>query len=269
MAKVWTPSDHGFVNSKGEIGIWVDDGTPSKPVAQRPAKPAQSAVSTPVQQSNPYQSYLDKMMAIQQQQLAAERERQARIRQGRIDNANRVYDTSIGNLNNARDNSLREAYIKYMKDSRALPQQMQVFGVSGGATETNFANMKNAYGNNRTDIMNKALEQQRLLEQEKANAIAAADADAANYEANAVREYNNNLINMYASALNSMPKYSNVKGGGSSKPSSNIRNNQWYKLASDILKDGGTRDDVIEYLDRNNVSENLIDAILNDWDSSF
>lgn len=235
---------------------------------------------------NPYESYMNKIIELEKQRLAEEKARQEQIRQERIAAANKVkearikatnetYNNSMGNLNAATESSLRQAYIKHRMDEKNLPQQMQAFGMSGGATETNLANMKNAYGNNRTSIMNENLAQQRLIEQDRANAIAGAEADAANahldavgdaanYEASAVRDYNNGLIKMYESALDKMPTYNNVGA-----TTGNIRNNQWYKQATNLLEEGSGRDEIIAYLDQNGVSEEIIDAILNDWDSSF
>ena len=214
--------------------------------------------------ADPYASYYNQMINLYQQQLAEERARQERVKQARINAANTTYNTSMANLDNAKESSLRQAYIKHMQDQKALPQQMQAYGLSGGATETNLANMKNAYGSNRTSIMNNAMEQQRMIEQDRANAIASAEGDAANYEASAVRDYNNGLLDVYASALNDK-----LSMNTSTASKNNIRNNQWYKMATNLLEEGNNRDEVIAYLDANGVDESIIDMILNDWDTSF
>ena len=245
------------------------------------------AVSAPAVQSNPYESYMNKMISLYEKQLADEKARQEQLRQERIEAANRVkdarikatnetYDNSMGNLNAAKDSSLREAYIKYMQEQRALPQQMQAYGINGGATETNLAKMKNAYGNNRTSILNKTMEQQRLIEQDRANAIAGAEADAANaeldaygdasdYEASAVRDYNNGLLNVYQSALSKTPTYS----GASTTAKSQITKNPWYDVAVGYLSDGSSTDEVITTLRKQGVSEDVIDAILYNWESTI
>lgn len=274
MAKKWVESDNGFVNSKGQIGVWVDvPDTPKAPTnaPSTPVNVSTAAVTTPVK--NPYESYYNKIMEMYNANIAADRERQERVKQSRISNANKVYDTSINNLNKARENSLREAYIQNMKDQKALPQQMQAFGMSGGATETTLAGIKNAYGSNRTNIMNKAMEQQNLIEQDRANAIASAEADAANYEANAVKDYNNGLISMYASMLNNLPKYNNTtssKTDSSSK--TNITKNPWYNIAVSYLNDENnnyTTSDVITLLKNRNVPDDVIDSIMSYWESTF
>jgi hypothetical protein len=204
------------------------------------------------------------MIDLYKRQLAEEKDRQEKVRQARINAANTTYNTSMDNLNNAADSSLRQAYIKHMQDQKALPQQMQAFGMSGGATETNLANMKNAYGNNRTSIMNERLAQQRLIEQDRANAIASAEGDAANYEASAVRDYNNGLLKVYESALSKMPSYSNT---GEAK--SQITKNPWYDVAVGYLEDGNGVDEVITTLRQQGVSDDIIDAILYNWESTI
>lgn len=236
--------------------------------------------------SNPYESYMNKIIALEKQRLAEERARQEQIRQERIAAANKVkdarikatnetYNNSMGNLNAATESSLRQAYIKHKMDEKNMPQQMQAFGMSGGATETTLANMKNAYGNNRTSIMNENLAQQRLIEQDRANAIAGAEADAANahldavgdaanYEASAVRDYNNGLIKMYESALDKMPTYNNTSGA-----TSQITKNPWYDVAVGYLEDGNDVNSVITALKEQGVSEDIIDAILYNWESTI
>lgn len=235
--------------------------------------------------SNPYESYMNKIIELEKQRLAEEKARQEQIRQERIAAANKVkdarikatnetYNNSMGNLNAATESSLRQAYIKHRMDEKNMPQQMQAFGMSGGATETTLANMKNAYGNNRTSIMNENLAQQRLIEQDRANAIAGAEADAANahldavgdaanYEASAVRDYNNGLIKMYESALDKMPTYSNTA------TKSQITKNPWYDVAVGYLEDGNDVNSVITALKEQGVSEDIIDAILYNWESTI
>ena len=214
--------------------------------------------------ADPYASYYNQMINLYQQQLAEEKARQERVRQARINAANTTYNTSMANLDNAKESSLRQAYIKHMQDQKALPQQMQAYGLSGGATETNLANMKNAYGSNRTSIMNNAMEQQRMIEQDRANAIASAEGDAANYEASAVRDYNNGLLDVYASALNN--KMSMNTGTATA---SNIRKNPWYEVAVEYLKEGNSTTDVITALRDQGVSDDIIDAILYSWESTI
>jgi hypothetical protein len=241
----------------------------AKPIVHKPVDltytpTADNSTPAAVSDSAPYNSYYNRMAEMYERQLADERARQAQMRESRINAANTVYNASLGNLNNATESSLRQAYIKHMQDQKALPQQMQTFGMSGGATETNLANMKNAYGNNRTSIMNAALEQQRLIEQERANAIANAENDAANYEASAVKDYNDGLLKVYESALSKMPSYSNA---GEEK--SQITKNPWYDVAVGYLADGNSTDDVIATLRQQGVSDDIIDAILYNWESTI
>ena len=213
---------------------------------------------------NPTAGYYNQMVALYERQLADERARQERVKQARINAANTTYNTSMANLNEATNSSLRQAYITHMQEQKALPQQMQAYGLSGGATETNLANMKNVYGTNRANIQAENLVQQRMIEQDRANAIASAEGDAANYEASAVRDYNNGLLDLYASALNK-----NMSMNSSGSETSNIRKNPWYDVAVGYLKDGGSTDDVITELRRQGVSDDIIDAIMYSWESTI
>lgn len=205
-------------------------------------------------------SYYNRLISLYSDKLAAEKAAQDKIKQSRIKAANKVYDASLANLNAATDSSLRQAYIKHMQDEKNLPQQMQAYGISGGATETNLANLKNAYGTNRTNIQAENLAQQRMLEQDRANAIMNAEADAANYEASAIREYNGGLLDSYASALSKNANYSTEK---------NLKDNVWYKRLQELISTGATTTEAIDELVRQGLDENSIDALLTTWESTF
>ena len=205
-------------------------------------------------------SYYNRLISLYSDKLAAEKAAQDKIKQSRIKAANKVYDARLANLNAATDSSFRQAYIKHMQDEKNLPQQMQAYGISGGATETNLANLKNAYGTNRTNIQAENLAQQRMLEQDRANAIMNAEADAANYEANAIREYNGGLLDSYASALSKNANYSTEK---------NLKDNVWYKRLQELIRTGATTTEAIDELVRQGLDENSIDALLTTWESTF
>ena len=233
---------------------------------------------------DPIAGYYDRIVSLYEKQLAEEQARQEALRQQRIEAANKIkdqrieatnatYNTSMANLDNAKEDSLRQAYIKYMQEQKALPQQMQALGLTGGATETTLASLKNAYGSNRTGIMNNALSEQRQIEADRANAIAGAEADAAaaeldaysaasEYEANALREYNNSLIDVYASALKPTTT-------STSTSTSQITKNPWYNVAVGYLGDGMSTDEVITTLRQQGVSDDIIDAILYSWESTI
>lgn len=214
--------------------------------------------------TDPYAGYYNKMISMYEKQLAEEKARQDAIKQSRINAANKVYDTSIANLNDATDSSLRQAYIKHMQEQKALPQQMQAYGLSGGATETNLANMKNVYGTNRANIQAENIAQQRMIEQDRANAIMNAEADAADYEANAVREYNNGLLDVYASALN------NKMSANTGSTNKDLTKSNWYKLLTNLVVDDRlTTDEAADELMRLGLDEYSVDELLSVWESTF
>ena len=221
---------------------------------------AGSSVVSPRSVVGGVNGYYNRLISLYSDKLAAEKAAQDKIKQSRIKAANKVYDASIANLNDATDSSLRQAYIKHMQEQKALPQQMQAYGISGGATETNLANLKNVYGTNRTNIQAEKLAQQRMLEQDRANAIMNAEADAANYEASAIREYNGGLLDSYASALNKNANYSTEK---------NLKDNVWYKRLQELISTGATTTEAIDELVRQGLDEKSIDALLTTWESTF
>ena len=269
MAMKWGESDTGFVNSKGQTGVWVKEPEqPKAPTGDNNAMSVTNAV-----QGNPYENYYNKMAAMYERQLAEEKARQERVKQARINAANTTYDTSMANLKDATNSSLRQAYIKHMQEQKALPQQMQAYGLSGGTTETTLANMKNVYGTNRANIQQENLVQQRMIEQDRANAIASAESDAANYEASAVREYNNGLLDLYASALSDAQKQAlSASNAATKKQESNLkalRNSAWYGEATRLLGEGYSQTEIIDELMRRGASGEILDSIFSDWESTI
>lgn len=127
-----------------------------------------------------YQAYL--LEAMQQQRASQERllkEQFDRQEQQRRDNLNATIKANNDNAEAA----LREAYIANMMAQRNLPQQLKANGISGGATETTYADIMNTYMNNRNNI-----------EKEKLNANAQARLAFDNGVAD---DYNDYLTNQY------------------------------------------------------------------------
>ena len=62
------------------------------------------------------------------------------------------YDYSKGEVNTDADRALREAYVNRMLSQRNLQQQLTAQGLSGGASETTMAGLRNNYGNARNNI---------------------------------------------------------------------------------------------------------------------
>ena len=130
-------------------------------------------------------------------------------------------------LEDERRRALQEAYIARMMSEKQLADQLDAYGLSGGASESVLANLRNNYMNNRADVeektqaslkdllqnylgnvsnarqsYNQALmnaEQNRLnARQGYANNLAEAQANAANYLANARSGAYENLFNALA-----------------------------------------------------------------------
>lgn len=226
--------------------------------APTPTTPTQSTSSS----SSSYsarQSYLDKIIALQNEQRAREEAERQRIRDERINAANAAYDTGVNNLNRATTDAQQQAYIQMMKEKKAMPQQLQALGISGGATESTLAGINSAYGTNRSNIDKAKLEQLGLLEQDRAEAIAAANADLANANIAAERDYTQGLIDTYMSA---MPSYSASSSSSSSSQSST--SSAGYKYANSLLNNGYTAQEINDELSRQGYSEAQIARYLYD-----
>nr|DAT48767.1 MAG TPA: neurotoxin [Caudoviricetes sp.] len=59
---------------------------------------------------------------------------------------NKANDTNKSNANY--DNTAKQNYIKYMQQSRQLPESLNALGVNGGAAESSLIRLKTNYGNN-------------------------------------------------------------------------------------------------------------------------
>lgn len=64
----------------------------------------------------------------------------------------RDYEYAQGQVNDAADRALQEAYINKMLSLRDLSQQLSAQGLSGGASETSTAGLYNNYGNARNQL---------------------------------------------------------------------------------------------------------------------
>lgn len=130
------------------------------------------------------------------------------------------YEYGRGQVNDATDSALREAYINRMQQQRNLNQLLSAQGLNGGASETTTAGMLNNYANSRNALENERTAQlARLMNTyqnnlaELANQKASGDAaDLTSYQTNlgnlAANNANNmiNLIQSYANMAANMPQ---------------------------------------------------------------
>lgn len=65
---------------------------------------------------------------------------------------NSQLSNSRSELENARRRALQEAYISRMMQEKNLADQLDAYGLTGGATESVMANMRNNYANNRNSV---------------------------------------------------------------------------------------------------------------------
>lgn len=107
-------------------------------------------------ETNPYDAYAERLQKeyAKQQELIEEKNRLA-VEQG----VNRL-NAQKTNINQSADDNARQAYVMYMQNKKALPQQLASQGATGGATETanlglssNYENNVNSINQNRTNSL--------------------------------------------------------------------------------------------------------------------
>lgn len=222
MGYIWQPSDNGFVNSKGEVGIWVKDTEEQKPnISYKPSGNNNSSY-------NPYMEML-KMQIEEQNRL---RQEQLNLKRQQ---AEAHYNSRVKNINSGADEMQRQAYIVKKQGERILPQQLKAVGISGGDSESTIQNINASYKGNRynTDIA-----------RQKSISEAAADKDGLNIKAyndflegraNDIQSYKGNILNAQGEGNKNS---ANIKEGG--RAFSNI--SDWAKY----LKGLGYSDEQIE-----------------------
>lgn len=94
--------------------------------------------------------------------------------------------------------SLQQAYINYMMNRRNMAQNLAAAGISGGATESNLANMYNNYGNSRNNINTVLAQNLKDLQNTYQNNIASANEAYNSQWAEANQNYNNYLNQLEA-----------------------------------------------------------------------
>lgn len=146
--------------------------------------------SQPAQQPN----YFDMLSQIQAQQQAA-RDQAYSIA---ADNQKRELDYSTGQVNQATDNALQEAYINKMMTLKNLPQNLSAQGLTGGVAESTTAGLYNNYGNARNALETERINQLGALQQAYNNNMAQLEAERAGGAAASLSELTPYLLNLVA-----------------------------------------------------------------------
>lgn len=106
---------------------------------------------------------------------------------------NGQFTNSKNELEAARRRALQEAYISRMMQEKNLADQLDAYGLSGGAAESVMANMRNNYANNRNAVEENLQNNLRqLLQQYLENLAGARD------------RYNNSLMNAQTNRFNAL-----------------------------------------------------------------
>lgn len=195
-AGAWVDRDKGkgpqhYNRGQGSSGYYVNIGGGSGGSSNSGGGSGGGTV-TVQQPSGP--SYADMLAQIQaQQQAARDRAYRAAAEQQR-----KNLDYSTGQVNNAADRALQEAYINKMMTLKNLPQTLSAQGLTGGVAESTTAGLYNNYGNSRNAIETERLDQIGALQQAYNNNMAQLEAQRATGEAASLADYAPQLANLVA-----------------------------------------------------------------------
>lgn len=195
-----TKKNTGYVQPTGNAGnVRTGGNTYAASSGVQSAAPAQS---------NSYNAYAEMQAAIAEanrraeEQMRAAQEAQRRAREEAYQKAaaqqKANYDYSAGQVNNAADKALQEAYINRMLQDKNFAQTMSAQGLNGGASETTAAGMYNNYNNARNSLEDERQRQLGSLQNTYQNNMAQLEAQRASGEAASLSQYQTALANLAA-----------------------------------------------------------------------
>lgn len=171
------------------------------------------------------------MQAQIMEQMRAAQEAQRRAREEAYQKAaaqqKENYNFSVGEVDDATAQALREAYVNRMLQERNLNQQLTAQGLTGGASETTTASMLNNYSNSRNALERERQSQLGSLLNTYQNNMAQLEAQRASGEAADLSTYQTALMNLAAN--NGVNLVSLLQGPGTPTTTSNARyvNGEW------------------------------------------
>lgn len=143
---------------------------------------------------DPFAAY----MAMISAQEAAQRKAREEAYQKAAAQQKSNYDYALGQVNNATNDALREAYINRMLTERNLQQQLTAQGLNGGASETTTASLYNNYGNARNELEKERQNQIGSISNTYQNNMAQLEAQRASGEAASLADYAPQLATLVA-----------------------------------------------------------------------
>lgn len=114
------------------------------------------------------------------------------------------YEYGRGQVNDATDSALRQAYINRMQQQRNLNQLLSAQGLNGGASETTTAGMLNNYANSRNALETERTAQLAKLMNTYQNNLTELANQKASGDAADLTAYQTNLGNLAANNANNM-----------------------------------------------------------------
>lgn len=155
---------------------------------------AAGAVTVQQQSYDPMAAYMAMIAAREEAQRKAREEAYQKAAAQQKSN----YDYALGQVNNATNDALREAYINRMLTERNLQQQLTAQGLNGGASETTTASLYNNYGNARNELEKERQNQIGSISNTYQNNMAQLEAQRASGEAASLADYAPQLANLVA-----------------------------------------------------------------------
>ena len=216
QAPIWANGQVGKGPPVGFVSTTVNTGRPSRPVSSTSSVSSDSSITLGGSgnkgggyyvQPDPYEAYKKAMEEVEAKQRAArEQAYQTAAQQQKND-----LTYSTGQVNDATNRALQEAYINKMMTLRNLPQTMAAQGLTGGASESTMAGLYNNYSDARNNLEGERVSQIGALQQAYNNNIAQLEGQRASGEAASLSELTPYLMNLVA---NNTPRTVSVQQGG-------------------------------------------------------
>lgn len=105
-----------------------------------------------------------------------------KVQKSAIDSAKAQYEAGKLAVDNSYKDTAKAYYNKYLKEKKALPQNLAALGITGGAAESSMIELGNNYLNNLNQAQIQKNQAIAELEAEKAGAVANAEMNRANAE---------------------------------------------------------------------------------------
>lgn len=266
---VLRPGSQAYADAMKQLGASGGlSGTQAKQPQQTTSRPQYSQGTS----YDPMAGYMSQIQAQLQAEAAARQQAAEQAAAARRQAAETAYQTGVGQVSSAygagkeslqqqSEKDLQQAYIRRMQEERALPQQLQALGISGGGTESALAGLRATYGTNRAAVQEAAMGELGRLERERASQLAeleniraqnlaAADIEQAQLIGQARSDLAQKLASQYASATPRSTTSRYTGGQTGQTPNKTIAS-----YVKTLITQGLTAQEIDEMLEKQGASE--------------